>query len=259
MTRVAVGDVHGRYDLLGALLSTLADDGRLGRDELVFLGDMVDRGKQSYLVVNEVKNLTEAGHAKAIRGNHEHMMLEDIASGDWCGDRFKASLWRQNGGGKTIESYGGTWPKKNQWLDLFIKEHAEWMRGLPLFYETDHWWFSHAPMANRQAFQLGLHRIDEDGLLWASPYLLGERYPEDEFAVDMAPQRQVVGHLNALYRRQVVPRIYPHIIYADTGCGCADWAPLGAVVLEDDGTCSGYYLVDPNLVTTFVPVVEVKG
>ncbi len=101
----AVGDVHGRSDLLGALLRVLeADAARAGEPAtLIFLGDLVDRGPDSAGVVARVCALRDSGlwaGVEALKGNHEDAMLlflEDATFGP---------TWTQHGGGATLASYG---------------------------------------------------------------------------------------------------------------------------------------------------------
>lgn len=78
-----IGDVHGLYDELIALLKRAgwlldadgvprhADKGRM----LMFLGDLIDRGQQSLQVLRLVKKAVEAGIARCVKGNHEAKLL----------------------------------------------------------------------------------------------------------------------------------------------------------------------------------------
>ncbi|UCG72582.1 MAG: metallophosphoesterase [Chromatiales bacterium] len=76
-----VGDVHGEIDALDALLAELgyAGDGQHpdGR-QLVFLGDLVDRGPDSPAVLERVSRLVAAGRAQCVLGNHELNLLRDV-------------------------------------------------------------------------------------------------------------------------------------------------------------------------------------
>lgn len=101
----AVGDVHGRHDLLRPLLGWIAEDSeRRGAADvhLVFLGDLIDRGPGSA----QVLDLLAAGrgipaHRHVLRGNHEEMLLaivDDEAAG--------AADWLRHGGVETLASYG---------------------------------------------------------------------------------------------------------------------------------------------------------
>ena len=72
----AIGDIHGNLDLLERLLDKLHPD--LNRDQLFFMGDYIDRGRQSKGVVDYVlrlKNQASPGTVICLKGNHEAMFL----------------------------------------------------------------------------------------------------------------------------------------------------------------------------------------
>lgn len=105
----AVGDVHGRDDLLARLLPRLAEDAAAQGFEaprLVLMGDYVDRGEQSAEVLERVAGLC-AGHGgwpgevQALRGNHEQMLLDFLDAPQEEGPR-----WLRNGGLQTLLSFG---------------------------------------------------------------------------------------------------------------------------------------------------------
>ncbi|MCK7509677.1 MAG: serine/threonine protein phosphatase [Desulfobacterales bacterium] len=93
----AIGDIHGCYDKLRALLDQLPID--WSRDRLVFMGDYIDRGPQSFEVVEHLVEL-QARHPGIVflKGNHEQM-LADYLSGR---DRM---TYLYNGGQQTLDSY----------------------------------------------------------------------------------------------------------------------------------------------------------
>ncbi|MEO1686681.1 MAG: metallophosphoesterase [Pseudomonadota bacterium] len=104
----AIGDVHGRFDLMEALLTRIGDDiaaRGLEAPRIVFMGDYVDRGEQSAEVLARLTALLDEGHAGAeviaLRGNHEQMMLDFIEQPADAGPR-----WIRNGGLQTLASYG---------------------------------------------------------------------------------------------------------------------------------------------------------
>ncbi|NEP44268.1 MAG: serine/threonine protein phosphatase, partial [Okeania sp. SIO2H7] len=66
--RIIIGDVHGHYDGMIALLEAIAPG---KKDEVYFLGDLIDRGPKSAQVVDFVRK----SPYKCLLGNHEHMML----------------------------------------------------------------------------------------------------------------------------------------------------------------------------------------
>ena len=101
----AIGDIHGRADLLEALLAAIDADAaqRPPADTLlVFLGDLVDRGPDSCPVVERLMRIRDAdAPVRFLMGNHEEVFLRAIA-GDLKALRFLIKI----GGRATILSYG---------------------------------------------------------------------------------------------------------------------------------------------------------
>jgi serine/threonine protein phosphatase 1 len=99
----AVGDVHGRADLLADLLRRIESDraGFGGRVTLVMLGDYTDRGMQSRRVIELLLGppLRDAD-AVFLRGNHDQAML------DFLDDPAVGPDWFGFGGDATVLSYG---------------------------------------------------------------------------------------------------------------------------------------------------------
>ena len=102
-TRVyAIGDVHGRDDLLGELAGLIERDCANAPAEAVtlLLGDYVDRGPHSAAVVKRLAAGRFPTRIRALRGNHEAMLLSFLA------DPTVLGFWRWNGGLETLVSYG---------------------------------------------------------------------------------------------------------------------------------------------------------
>lgn len=102
-TLYVIGDIHGRADLLNALLEKLRFDAekRGGRRILVYLGDYVDRGPDSRGVIDTIlRPLGTAFEVEALLGNHERAML------DFLDDPERAANWLKYGGVETLLSYG---------------------------------------------------------------------------------------------------------------------------------------------------------
>jgi serine/threonine protein phosphatase 1 len=101
----AVGDVHGRDDLLGDLLAQIEADHRR-RDKarlvLVFLGDLIDRGPSSRQVVERLRTYRPAATRRVfLAGNHEEVLLRILA-----GDASLIADWLRFGGAECLASYG---------------------------------------------------------------------------------------------------------------------------------------------------------
>jgi diadenosine tetraphosphatase ApaH/serine/threonine PP2A family protein phosphatase len=101
----AIGDIHGRLDLLDALLGMIdADDrarGPAAASELIFLGDLIDRGPDSYGVVERLMALGATRPVRYLMGNHEEVLLRAM-DGDVKALRFLIRI----GGRETLLSYG---------------------------------------------------------------------------------------------------------------------------------------------------------
>jgi serine/threonine protein phosphatase 1 len=103
-TRIyAVGDIHGRADLLSDMIERIDDD--LGRRPVaqaveVYLGDYIDRGNDSKAVIDILcRRMVQRG-AVCLRGNHEAIME------DFLKDADVLHGWKQLGGLQTLTSYG---------------------------------------------------------------------------------------------------------------------------------------------------------
>lgn len=100
----AVGDIHGRADLLGRILMRIeADVENMAGDTppvLLFLGDYIDRGLQSRAVLDRLLDLAEAGRFEThfLKGNHEAALLE------FLDDPQSGATWLSYGGAETLFS-----------------------------------------------------------------------------------------------------------------------------------------------------------
>jgi serine/threonine protein phosphatase 1 len=101
----AVGDIHGRLDLLEQLLAAIGRDtaGRHARKNLlVFLGDLIDRGPQSAQVIERLRTYRPEGvQTVFLLGNHEEVLLRILD-----GDMSLIASWLQFGGLQCLQSYG---------------------------------------------------------------------------------------------------------------------------------------------------------
>jgi serine/threonine protein phosphatase 1 len=101
----AIGDIHGRDDLLNALLTQIeADDLARGAadTQIIFLGDLVDRGPGSAAVVETALALKTSGrNVRFLMGNHEEVFVSACRKGDPKVTRFFLRI----GGEATVLSY----------------------------------------------------------------------------------------------------------------------------------------------------------
>lgn len=132
----AIGDIHGRADLLDVMLRKIAKDEAIrspAETTIIFLGDLIDRGPESAQVVNMVLALSRQRKVRAIVGNHEEMLLASFCS-DQVLRRFLA-----HGGKETIVSYLRDMDAYNRLSiaelreslsDIIPVEHLVFLRGL---------------------------------------------------------------------------------------------------------------------------------
>ena len=123
MKQVTVmGDIHGCYKTFIALLEKIPTE-----DEIVLVGDLIDRGLSSKQVVQYVIDHPEI---KCVKANHEDMYITDILKENVDDPYF--GQWLSDQAGKTLDSY-----RKEDYTidnDLMI-EHAKWMKTLPYYLE----------------------------------------------------------------------------------------------------------------------------
>ncbi|MBO6504245.1 MAG: serine/threonine protein phosphatase [Kordiimonadaceae bacterium] len=150
----AVGDIHGRDDLLADLLVRIEADrhSRAAHERctLVFLGDYVDRGFHSKQVLDRLLALSPNwATVVRLKGNHEDMML------DFMLDPVANASWLQFGGIATLASYGvvleedetGAPNLQKASKNLFAAlpdDHFQFLRDAPLIHQSGDYLFVHA-------------------------------------------------------------------------------------------------------------------
>ena len=164
----AIGDIHGRRDLLDTLLHDIEDDcaGSEQTAVIVFLGDYIDRGPDSKGVVDRLLNLPARFQGKFLRGNHDQALLDFLA------DPASYKGWCGFGADETLTSYGVRPPRDHSELtlcdarDRFVKalpaDHLHFFRTLPLSWEIGDYFFAHAGVRPGTP----LNEQKEDDLLW---------------------------------------------------------------------------------------------
>jgi serine/threonine protein phosphatase 1 len=134
---VAIGDIHGCSLALSALLDAIKPE---PEDDLVFLGDFIDRGPDSRGVLDMVIDLRQRCTVIPLLGNHEEMLLASL------NDRTALRLWLTCGGAEAIASYSGrlrppTHP--DALLNVIPEEHWYFLQTCRSYYETDTHLFVH--------------------------------------------------------------------------------------------------------------------
>lgn len=211
MRTIVIGDIHGCYNELKSLISNLENNSKYNpeTDRLIFLGDYIDRGDNSRLVIKFIRELQENNNnVIALMGNHEDMLLKYISGGD--------DIWLYNGYSKTIESYKG--------YSEDFKNDVEWMKTLPLYYEDDNYIYVHAGIDINKPME----EQDNYDLLWIrEPFI---------YNVKEYHKRVVFGHTPSILlndTKEPMPICtYNNNIGIDTGCVFT--GVLTALIIEDE-------------------------
>lgn len=167
MRRFVIGDIHGCSKALRTLIECI--DPRPD-DEVIFLGDYVDRGPNSKGVIDQIIDLKERCNVVALRGNHE-IMLQSVAFGG-----MDEEIWMSSGGKATVTSYGGS-------LEKIPDSHREFLHSLLPHYETSDAIFVHACYEAR----VPMDELSDDIRYWTH---LGALTPAPHFS----GKRVYVGH-----------------------------------------------------------------
>lgn len=203
----AVGDVHGRADLLKQLLSRIDEDLKEhpnAEANHVFLGDYIDRGQDSAAVLNLLIERGRTHRVTCLKGNHEIFLSEFLE------DPAVLKPWAQYGALATLASYGlapaiNAGPKEQVELSASLRtampeSHSQFLAELKLCFTCGDFFFVHAGV--RPGTPLGRQR--EDDLLWI----------RDDFLLHEAPFEKIIVHGHTPVRE---PDVRQNRINIDTG------------------------------------------
>lgn len=186
MRIAAIGDIHGcRKQFKKLLKAIMLAEPKL--DQIVLLGDYVDRGPDSKGVIDMMINWDHDIELVCLRGNHEDMMIRSVLhnSAIWA-------TWVRNGGKQTIESIGG----EN------LDHYARWLdENCKTSHNQDGLFFAHAG-ANPN---YSLDEQDDEDLMWI----------RNEFLSSNHNFGQIVVHGHTPKDK---PEIRHNRINLDTGC-----------------------------------------
>ncbi|MFN3806035.1 metallophosphoesterase family protein [Asticcacaulis sp.] len=125
----AIGDVHGRNDLLKRLLDIIKEDAEREDEKprIVMLGDYVDRGDDSAGVLDTILELEGSSwcDTQVLLGNHEEMLKRFLLDSDYGSD------WVTFGGDATLASYGVTPPSPRSETELWVEARKQLSHAMP--------------------------------------------------------------------------------------------------------------------------------
>jgi serine/threonine protein phosphatase 1 len=165
----AVGDIHGRLDLLNELLARINTDIALRpivRPVYVFLGDYIDRGSSSRETIDRLIDHGETSESVFLKGNHELIAIKCLS------DRSLFDHWMRLGGLETLISYGMS-PEilangkkivelQSAFHSALPQTHFRFFRDLKSCFACGDFFFAHAGVNPN----VELSRQKESDLLW---------------------------------------------------------------------------------------------
>ncbi|MEM7733691.1 MAG: metallophosphoesterase family protein [Pseudomonadota bacterium] len=202
---LCVPDIHGYKSQLTRVLA-LADAHFGPEAEIVFLGDLVDRGPDSFGVIQTLIEGIEAGRNwTVIRGNHDQLFLDYIDGGDPATPGGLSWLHERMGGRETLASYGIEQIEGRDRAEIVShipKSHVDFLLNTPLIRQVNDLLFVHAGI--------------RPGIL------LADQNPEDlmwirkEFHVDPRDHGPLIIHGHTPVK---TPQHYGNRVNLDAGAG----------------------------------------
>lgn len=177
-----VGDIHGCVSELELLLQELRKKEKINSDDqLVFIGDYIDRGPQSAQVVDVLLQFQkDFPDTVFLRGNHEQMLLGFLGLGPYVAPYFA------NGGGITLASYGAEGGlNAEEALKIIPPEHVAFYKATEAMVLSDAYLFVHAginPLREldaqveedifwiRDVFIQNIHKLDKTVIFGHTPF-----------------------------------------------------------------------------------------
>lgn len=191
------GDLHGQIDQMNQILDQLYAMPDFSQRWLVFLGDYVDRGPDSYGVIETILQLQKS-HRKvaAISGNHDLGMASALGIVPQTDDSNWAEDWLKFYDSKeTFESYHANYPDLDDLYDAVPAEHQEFLANLPWCVEHPRLFFVHAGLDPNTPFEVQRRILHEkDYTLQRPPWLCSKSFIDEEVPQD-CPLTVVSGHV----------------------------------------------------------------
>ena len=221
-----IGDVHGEYDMLLELVERLPKDAKL-----IFVGDLVDRGRKSREVVAFVRENAFA----VVRGNHEGYMIEHGKQFLEALSKYEEpnlnNMWMYVGGVPMLQSYGLLKRVKDEPYMVLkkpdnietLKRDLEWIETLPIYLELGNFEGYDLPIVISHGSIGSFWYLKESKPEHLEFYALSNRNRPSEDSLIF----NIYGHVNV--ESVVIGRNFASI---DTGCGKSHGAKLSAFCIE---------------------------
>ena len=227
MNIFSIGDIHGCLKQLISLQKKIINTESFKKDKdlLIYLGDYIDRGPHSKIVINQIINLQKE-NIKSIflMGNHEQVMIDFLFN-----KINNLRYWLSLGADQTFRSYDievaefikdGFGDKKieklrNVFLNQLTEKHIYFLKNLKLSYTLGKYLFVHAGVNPEKSI---LEQNKEDFLWSRSDKFFDKNFKFEKIVVHgHTPEKEVVN--------------FPYRINIDTGCFFS--GKLSSVYLND--------------------------
>ncbi len=221
----AIGDIHGRLDLLKQLMDKIDAEPKPAGTTVkkIFLGDYIDRGIQSKQVLDYLLNYADAESSTQkphfLLGNHEQVMRELVKHTELK----LLQDWMRFGGRETLMSYGirpamlsspaTLGAMLTEFLDKLPKAHADYLNAMETSVSYGDYFFCHAGARHGVA----LADQSEQDLVWI----------RRDFLNNTNKFEKMIVHGHTISEE---PEILPHRINVDTGAYAT--GRLTAIALE---------------------------
>ena len=218
MRTIIVGDVHGCYKTLDALLKKVKLNKK--KDQLIFVGDYTDRGPESYKVTQLIRSLKEEMNERCVLllGNHEDMMLKYFEEG------YKTWVIPCNGGSDTKKDFNAN--------NADVEDWAKWInKNSILFYEDERFRVVHAGFEDPD-----LNNNFEDTLLWDRNLIRSGDYSGKLTIIGHTPIHNPNLIFNRKSKKYEYDRIYefPKLGLIDIDTGCVFNYSLTALIIKNN-------------------------
>lgn len=181
-----MSDLHGADDQLGQILEHI---NRLypTDKQFIFLGDYIDRGPKSRELLDRLISMDD-GHNIFLRGNHDDMAL-GLSPNYQNGLVNGFQNWMQNGGDKTLLSYGYEFTPQfwklpteemlKEAYETFSSSHRDWLLKHPYFYKDEQRTYVHAGFYRDKPIEEQHYHV----LTWIREEFMNDKRPDGGYVV----------------------------------------------------------------------------
>lgn len=187
---ILFGDIHGCYKSLKSLIDKLAIT---PDDKLIFLGDYIDKGASSKLVIDLLLELSQSNECEFLRGNHEQMLIDAYYH------KEHLPILIRVGGLTTLHSFG------IDSIEQLDKKYIDFFINTKFIHEMDEYYIVHAGLN----FEIDNPLSDIPSMLWTRNKSIDPRKINNK--------RLIVGHTPKTIA-EIEKSLNENVIFLDGGC-----------------------------------------